>query len=148
MEPREFQKLAERLACGKGGAAEYRTAVSRAYYAAFLSCRKALDRIEIRPLRNDGAHKHVVTCLGSSGIEECRVLSDNLDALRTWRNHADYDLDCADVEQFDTVKDLIDDASEIISGIGKVECRTDWKSYGAAALKQRAVSPKRPGKPK
>lgn len=98
MSPRDFHALSESLS-RVAGAAECRSAVSRAYYAAHHVGKTALQRLGVDeqvPLRvpnNASAHQVVIDLLWHSGDPELRRLSATLDNLRSQRLKADYHLD-------------------------------------------------------
>jgi len=87
---RDFLVLAARLA---GGAAEadWRTAVSRAYYAAFHVARTLLSDLRFTVPRADRAHQYLVFRLGNSGEPAVEQAGRDLETLRRVRNRADYD---------------------------------------------------------
>ena len=98
MNPRDFNSLAERLAKASG-AAERRSAASRAYYAAHHVGREAIDRlgkdegIDLRVPRSAAAHSVVINLLHHSGDRELDELSEVLRSLHSLRLRADYQLD-------------------------------------------------------
>lgn len=75
--------------------AAFRSAVSRAYYAAFCYGRNyAQDRLEFTPQRNAEDHGHLIERLRDRKLGH---IAQKLGRLRQWRNNCDYD---------DTVGDL------------------------------------------
>lgn len=72
--------------------AGYRTAISRAYYAAFCAARNfARGRGEIMVSGYGEDHERVIRHFQRSGDKEGRKVADLLRALRTKRNAADYE---------------------------------------------------------
>ncbi len=100
MEPKRFLETAETLTDPdfESEECDWRTAISRAYYAAFLDARKLLSEMEIL-IKNIDAHekiqghlKYVVSKLGGN---ENRVAVKILTQLRDMHHHrlrADYEL--------------------------------------------------------
>jgi len=97
-EPVEFHILASTLLSTVSGApvavsgsdqAKVRTAIGRAYYAAFLVAREKLSILgAITPKRNWEDHGLVVDALGGEGSD----LGSKMHFLRRKRNQADYNL--------------------------------------------------------
>lgn len=87
--PLDFLKLAEELKLSVEDEAKIRTAISRAYYAAFLKAREWL-RAKEWPVYGDARdHREVPNGLRR---QVGKSASDNLGFLRRRRNNADYDL--------------------------------------------------------
>jgi len=90
---REYLELARYLA-GMGGTlyspeAAYRSAVSRAYYAAFCWVRNyAAIKLGFKPQKSPDDHRRLREHLKSQGYVG---LASNLNKLREWRNNCDYD---------------------------------------------------------
>jgi uncharacterized protein (UPF0332 family) len=91
MTGREFLLLAKQLA-GAGTEAEWRSAISRAYYAAFHVARELLEDLRFAVPRADRAHIYLSRRLANSGHPQTQQAGTDLNALRGDRNHADYDL--------------------------------------------------------
>ena len=87
---RDFLLLATRLAAGTTEA-DWRTAVSRAYYAAFHIARRSFADSEFTVHRADRAHQYLVFRLSNSGESIVEQTGRDLDTLRRLRNRADYD---------------------------------------------------------
>jgi uncharacterized protein (UPF0332 family) len=69
----------------------YRTAISRAYFAAFNIAKQALpQQISDRCPRDADAHEYVKRAYANGTSREQQIVSDNLDRLRIARNLADY----------------------------------------------------------
>ena len=66
MTGRDFLPSAHQLAAG-GTEAAWRTAVSRAYYAAFHCARELLENMSFRVPRADLAHKYLIFRLSNCG---------------------------------------------------------------------------------
>jgi uncharacterized protein (UPF0332 family) len=87
---RDFLPLASRLAGGTTEA-EWRSAVSRAYYTAFHVARNLLSDLKFTVPRAERAHQYLVFRLGNSGEAAVEQAGRDLETLRRLRNRADYD---------------------------------------------------------
>jgi uncharacterized protein (UPF0332 family) len=87
---RDFLLLATRLAAGSTEA-DWRTAVSRAYYATFHVARRLLADLNFTVPRADRAHQYLVFRLSNSGEASVERAGRDLETLRRLRNRADYD---------------------------------------------------------
>jgi uncharacterized protein (UPF0332 family) len=111
MNPRDFLLVAEDL-LEASREADWRTAISRAYYAAYLVA-VALFRdasFEVPP--DTKGHNHVYVRLNNCGRAEVIEAAVLLRELRDWRNLADYvmhrRLDLRDaIEQVDAAREII-----------------------------------------
>lgn len=72
--------------------ADWRSAVSRAYYAAFHVARDFLSTLGFETPRADLAHAFLWRRLGNSGHAPLALAGSRLNQLRGERNRADYDL--------------------------------------------------------
>ena len=91
MTGRDFLALAARLAAGPAEA-DWRTAASRAYYAAFHTARQLLSDLGFTVPREERAHKYLSFRLMNAPVGQAVRAGLDLDQLRTERNRADYDL--------------------------------------------------------
>jgi uncharacterized protein (UPF0332 family) len=87
---RDFLPLAAQLAHGTSEA-EWRSAVSRAYYSAFHISRRLLSDARFAIPRADRAHQYLVFRLSNCGEPAVEQTGRDLDTLRRLRNRADYD---------------------------------------------------------
>ena len=87
---RDFLALAARLAAN-ATEADWRTAVSRAYYAAFHVARQLLADLNFTVPRADRAHQYLVFRLSNCGESAVEQAGRDLETLRRLRNRADYD---------------------------------------------------------
>jgi uncharacterized protein (UPF0332 family) len=87
---RDFLPLAARLAGGTTEA-EWRSAVSRAYYTAFHVARRLFADLKFTVPRADRAHQYLVFRLSNSGESTVEQAGRDLETLRRLRNRADYD---------------------------------------------------------
>jgi len=91
MNSRDFLTLAQTLLAASSEAA-WRSAVSRAYYAAFHVARELLDSMGFAVPRGERAHAHLWLRLSNCGDPQMATTGAALNSLRQDRNFADYDL--------------------------------------------------------
>jgi uncharacterized protein (UPF0332 family) len=91
MDPREFLVLAQQLAVGTTESG-WRSAVSRAYYAAFHVARQLLIDLHFRVPQADRAHGYLWLRLSNCGDPQVQQAGADLNDARRDRNWADYDL--------------------------------------------------------
>jgi len=89
MDPREFLTIADELAARTSAAAR-RTAISRAYYAAFNAGGQLLRACGFRVGKGAAAHGEVYRCLSNSGDADLARVGSELNDLHSSRNRADY----------------------------------------------------------
>jgi uncharacterized protein (UPF0332 family) len=89
---RDFLTLADTWIKG-ATEAEWRSAVSRAYYAAFHEARQLLRALGFQVPRADQAHAYLWLRLSNCGDPQVQVAGAELNRLRRERNRADYDVD-------------------------------------------------------
>jgi uncharacterized protein (UPF0332 family) len=87
---RDFLSLAAQLAAGNNEA-DWRTSISRAYYAAFHVARRLVSDLGFTVPRADRAHQYLVFRLSNSGEPAVQQTGRDLETLRRLRNRADYD---------------------------------------------------------
>ena len=92
MNPRDFLEVAAEWSIGSREA-EWRSTVSRGYYAAFHVARTLLVRTGFAVPAGPQAHGYLNLRLQNSGHAEVNQVGASLAALRSLRNQADYDLD-------------------------------------------------------
>jgi uncharacterized protein (UPF0332 family) len=90
IQPDDFLALVDVLAQG-GTEAEWRTAVSRAYYAAFLATRELFRDLGFQVPRAAQAHAYLWMRLSNSGNLEVARAGADLNDLQRERNRSDYD---------------------------------------------------------
>jgi hypothetical protein len=91
MSGNDFLTLAVRLSAGSTEA-EWRTAVSRAYYAAFHVARDLFTGMGFAVPQTDQAHHYLYVRLNNCGHAQLQQAAADLHTLRTLRNRADYEL--------------------------------------------------------
>ena len=89
---RDYLTLAKTWITG-ASEAEWRSAVSRAYYAAFHEARDLLRDLGFASPRGDQAHAYLWLRLSNCGNAQVQLAGSDLNTLRRERNRADYDLD-------------------------------------------------------
>jgi uncharacterized protein (UPF0332 family) len=92
--------------------AEWRSAVSRAYYAAFHIARQFLTQCGFVVPRVDRPHAYLWLRLSNSGHPDVRNAGAKLTFLRQKRNHADYDIG-RPLEQMNAI-DRVQIAAEVV----------------------------------
>ena len=135
MQPRQFQYLAERLAEHGAYPAEFRSAISRAYYAAFHFGLNLLRAMGFAIVQNQHAHTEVYRHLNNSGDGELLRAASKMNDLRTKRNHADYELDRSDVEQKKNARMLVQQAARLIETIER-RCNSESRSQIISAIQE------------
>ncbi len=134
MDPERFLELARILKGGPGTPENYRTAISRAYYAAFHVGVTALKAIGIRASDGPGGHGEVVSCLGACGDSDLQEASMRLKILHGRRRQADYKLSDLNVETRQEADLACLDSKEIIDQINNLQSKG---SRGAAISEMR-----------
>jgi uncharacterized protein (UPF0332 family) len=89
--PDAFLVLAERLLLGTAEE-DWRSSVSRAYYAAFHSARDFMEALGFQVPAAEQAHGYLWLRLSNTGHPPLDQAGRDLRALRTLRNTADYEL--------------------------------------------------------
>ncbi len=118
MDPREFFNVAADWAAGTCEA-EWRSAVSRAYYAAFHIARRLFRKAGFAVPRGEQSHAYLWLRLVNSGHKDVITAGLNLSELRGDRNNADYDL--ADPFSQSFAIDDVNVASSVIDLLETVE---------------------------
>jgi uncharacterized protein (UPF0332 family) len=90
MDFRDYLSLAATLANG-ATEAQWRSACSRGYYAAFHVARRLLLSLGFRVPQADRAHGYLWMRLSNAGVVSVRDAGSRLNNLRQERNRADYD---------------------------------------------------------
>src|SRR5436190_19982336 len=98
MDPRRFLELALILKGGPKTPQNYRTAINRAYYAAFHVGLETLKAIGIRLHENSNGHGELRNCLGGCSDPDFDKASSRLGRLHSRRVQADYAMNDAQVE--------------------------------------------------
>lgn len=133
MDPQHFLYLAQRLVGHGAHPVEFRSAISRAYYAAFHSGLKLLREMGFSISDNATAHEEVYRHFNNSGDNELAKAATKLNDLRTTRNHADYDLNRTDVEKKENAKMSVHLADRLIETIER-RCNSEKRSEIRVAI--------------
>jgi hypothetical protein len=142
MDAARFLDLAKVLKGGTANAEMCRTAIGRAYYAAFNVGVEALVAIGIQPSRSPSGHGELRNCLGASSDPELRRANARLGVLHSRRIRADYDLSDPVVETRAEADTACHEADEVISLLTKLRhdvskdvARGEMKRYARDILK-------------
>ncbi len=117
MDPRDFCSLAYTLsqeATNKPSPARCRTAISRAYYAAYNVAIEILAGMEIRIMGGPEKHPIVREYLNRSGDSAMKKAKGDLENLHEIRKQADYFLRNPNPEQSKTALGWVKVASEVV----------------------------------
>jgi uncharacterized protein (UPF0332 family) len=119
MDPRDFLTVADQLATGTLEA-EWRSAVSRAYYSAFHVGRQVLIQSNFAIPEGPTGHRAVWLRLANAGVPEIAEAGNSLNSLRGFRNYADYDLGTPFLEemgvaQVGTAWDIINILDQLVA---------------------------------
>jgi len=112
MDPLDFHKVADNLV-KQAGAAEFRSAISRAYYGIFLFCCKKINEMGFNLPRDASAHVQLTQYLNNCDDFKLQSVASQLKDLRSIRNLADYDLNSKKVEKFENVKANVQQAKKM-----------------------------------
>jgi uncharacterized protein (UPF0332 family) len=123
MNGRDFLGTASLLATDRQNEAAFRSAVSRAYYACFLSARVIVfDNCDKRILGKDGItnergirHKPIQNYLKDSNNPEIRMIGEDLSGLSGNRNDADYNMSTRII--LDDAKDALENAEHFLTSL-------------------------------
>jgi uncharacterized protein (UPF0332 family) len=101
-----------------GGLAECRSAVSRAYYAAFHHAAEYLGDLGFTLTEKGSCHKSLQFAHKTSGHTWVVILGAHLDTLYTERLSADYDLAVPRTESIAQAETVLGTAKQVITIIG------------------------------
>ena len=135
MRPHDFWRLADRLIANEKNPEGFRSAISRAYYAAFLTAEEFLAAMGVSLLNTGGAHVELLTILGNSGDAALTNARDGLSELRDERNAADYNLKDLQVENEGNARRRVKEAHNIIAELNR--CRLDAPRFAAVTAATR-----------
>jgi uncharacterized protein (UPF0332 family) len=92
MEPRQFLETAKTLADLELEEPDWRSAISRAYYASFLDARELLDVMQFAVSRRKDTHQEVRKHFTHSSQSLGRTIARELSILHAQRLNADYEM--------------------------------------------------------
>lgn len=134
----DFLELAKEL---QGGAreSEWRSAVSRAYYAAFHSALVMATACGIRFGKSSSAHDKLALCLQNSANIVVAKAGAKLISLRSARNDADYDLRTSAFSSKKIAATEVAIAEEIVAAVANQhsipEVRASMRIYARDTLR-------------
>ena len=117
MEPKKFLELAQVLAFEPSHPAKLRTAISRAYYAAYNVSVETLENMGVQISKGPSGHGQVQRFLGNSKNQELEQISSDLGTLHSSRLAADYRLTDLRTENPTNVKALVGHAKKVIDTV-------------------------------
>lgn len=132
MLPQAFIELAERLIANEKNPEGFRSAISRAYYSAFLQAEDFLRRMNVY-LVTDKKHQELLQILADTGDADVNEASAMLGDLREERNRADYKLDDKGVEVEAHAQQCLDNAKDILAKLNG--CRIIPSRFQAVTAK-------------
>ncbi len=142
---KDFLVVAEELVKG-GTEAEWRSAVSRAYYAAFHEARQLMRDLRFQVPKAETAHPYLWHRLMNSADTQVVSAGSDLNALRTDRNRADYEngltltqLNCRLAVQ--TARKLIQILNNALTEPTRTQITDAMKIYERDVLKQMTWQP-------
>jgi len=118
MEGKDFFELAQKLVQMRSEPA-LRSAISRAYYAAYHCCLQLLRALGFQFGKDSSAHEKIAAYLNNAAITEIEFAGKELNYLRRRRNHADYDLTLKDFRNHIACQLDLARAQAIISQVEK-----------------------------
>ena len=127
MNPKEFQDLALRLAEHGAFPSEFRSAISRSYYAVYNLGINLLKEMDFDIPKTTDAHVFMRRHFNNSGDIELIEAAEKIKNLKTKRKHADYDLNRPDVEKKQNAKAIVHSADRLIKTIEK-QCNGENRS--------------------
>ena len=137
MIPGEFITFAKALADNpQSGASGYRSAVSRAYYGAYLSVSAMIAELAVPSrLRDYSEHKVIQIYLQNCQVPAAVQLGVFLASLHELRKNADYDMDDKTLEDQSESQLCVERANEIMKRLHK--CRSEKSKIKAGILQYR-----------
>ena len=116
MDPREFLAVAAEV-LARGQPAHCRTAIGRAYYAAFNVGANILRGNGFTIGKGPQGHGDVVKHLLGCSDATVRRAGSQLDDLRAMRNKSDYRMDASDVEDAKTAGTLLIESDRLMTSV-------------------------------
>lgn len=132
MNPRDLHTLAQRLA-NEQGAAECRTAINRAYYAAYNTAVEFLTEVGCSLPSTAESHSRVREALAHAQSPPLRNCQHRLGELYAWRERADYRMGDSWPENPLHAGVAVQTAERIIRDIGSIKTLSDADRLKVAA---------------
>lgn len=120
MDPQQFQYLALRLAEHGRDSVDYRTAINRAYYAAFHSGLSVLKGMGFSIPQNQHGHEAVYRHFNNSCDDDLEKVASKINDLYAKRIHADYRLERTDVEAQRNARAWVQLAGSLIESMNRI----------------------------
>ena len=114
MDPKQFQYLASGLAEHGTSEPQFRTAVSRAYYAVYNVAINLLKEMDFTISGKFDTHVVMRRHFNNSGNTELKRAAEKIKDLKTKRQHADYELNRTDIEKQHNAKAHVKSAGRVI----------------------------------
>lgn len=134
MNPKEFQYFASGLVEHGVSASEFRTAISRSYYAVYNLGINLLKEMDFSIPKKSEAHEEMRRHFNNSGDVDLIEVAEKIKDLKTKRKHADYDLDRPDVEKKQNAKAMVYLAARLIKTMEK-QCTGENRSQIIKSIK-------------
>ena len=138
MNPSDFNIVAYNLAHSKTStAAEFRSSISRSYYAVFHVGVDILNDIGIKVDTGPASHGDVVQKLNHTNDRELKIVGSQLNDLRSARIQADYRLNDTNIENPDKAKAVVQQATNLIAKVdGCKKGEPSRKNNAAKCIKE------------
>ncbi|MBC6475923.1 MAG: HEPN domain-containing protein [Hormoscilla sp. GM102CHS1] len=114
----QYLHLARELAEKTTDEAKMRSAISRAYYAAFIKARNYLQEWEGLTIPTQNTHQYVIDQFRNSEEQVRKNIGNRLNRLRLYRNQSDYDNTFPDLAN--KTRESLTLGRRIISGLGNL----------------------------
>jgi uncharacterized protein (UPF0332 family) len=134
MTGKDFLQVAVQLA-SQASEPHWRSATSRAYYAAFHVAREALEQNGVHIPENATGHERVIRCLNNAQDIELAKAAANLGTLRSSRITADYRLRSASFSRSQAAISLAW-AKGVLKGVEESPLKTGNPSKVLAAIEK------------
>ena len=134
MTGKAFIDVANELAAG-ASEAHWRSATSRAYYAAYHVAKEALEQAGIRIPAGPSGHEHVKRCLDNSQDYHLETAGNKLGVLRSNRIRADYRLASISFLRVEAQFDVAQ-ADVVIRNIEESPLRTGDSAHVAEVIEE------------
>lgn len=117
MDPQRFLAQSLRLLRADVSPEGHRSAISRAYYAAFHAVIRFLDSLGVGVPEDANGHKEACYRLSNCADQSMASAGRDLDMLRGRRNNADYKMRDASVENARVAEALVEQARKVIETV-------------------------------
>jgi uncharacterized protein (UPF0332 family) len=140
IDPDAFLVLEDKLLLGVDEE-DWRSAVSRAYYAAFHSARQFMEALGFQVPQAEQAHAYLWLRLSNSGHPPLDDAGRDLNHLRTDRNFADYEFSrdltqAAAIRQVRVAREIMETLDDCALEPIRTQVRDGMKDYERNVLRQ------------